>query len=101
MLKSFELANVRCCGCAATIKKMLLEEGFSDIDVDISCEPRIVTVSIGDEAHEAQFKAIVRKLGYPLADEQINFMDAAGLKAKSFVSCAVGKFIDPSETEKT
>lgn len=92
MLQTVEVANVRCSGCAATIKKTLSKEGFTSIDVDLSCEPRKVTAEIADEAHEAQFRAILRKLGYPLSDEQISRLDSAGLKAKSFVSCSVGKF---------
>ncbi len=92
MPQTFEVTNIRCGGCAATIKKALSEEGFSSVDVDLSCEPRKVTVDIVDEAHVAQFRAVLRKLGYPLSDEDVGFMDAAGLKARSFVSCAVGKF---------
>jgi len=92
MLQTFEVANIRCGGCAATIKKALSEEGFTSVEVDLSCEPRKVTVDLVDEAHVAQFRAVLRKLGYPLNDEDVGFMDAAGLKAKSFVSCAVGKF---------
>lgn len=92
MLQSFEVVNVRCGGCAATIKKALKEAGFTGVDVDLSCEPRKVTFDVTDEAQIAQFRAILRRLGYPLCDEKISLADSAGLKAKSFVSCAVGKF---------
>lgn len=94
MRQSFEVANVRCGGCAATIQKTLLEEGFTEIEVDLSCEPRKVTVDIDNEAHVAHLRAVLRRLGYPLADEQIGFFDSAGLKAKSVISCAVGKFAE-------
>lgn len=92
MLQEFEVANVRCGGCAATIKKALKEAGFTDVDVDLSCEPRKVTVNVTDGAQIAQFRAILRTLGYPLCDEKISVINSAGLKAKSFISCAVGKF---------
>lgn len=91
MLVTVEVANVRCGGCAATITKALEAEGFTEINVDLSCDPRKVTAEISDETREELFKTTLRKLGYPLSDETIDFVDAAGLKAKSVVSCAVGK----------
>ena len=84
--------NIRCEGCASTIKTALVKEGFSGIEIDLSCEPRKVTVHVEDEASSAQFRAILRKLGYPLCDEKISLSDSATLKAKSLVSCVVGKF---------
>lgn len=92
MIQTFEVANVRCGGCANTITKALLEAGFQEISIDLSCEPRKVTVEAVNEAQLAQFSTILRKLGYPLANEAIGKIDSAGLQFKSFVSCAVGKF---------
>jgi len=91
------VANVRCSGCAATITKALEAEGFKAVEVDLSCDPRIVSAEIENETRSAQFKEILRKLGYPQADEEVGAWDAAGLKAKSFVSCAVGKFSTKDE----
>ena len=99
MIREFEVANIRCGGCAATIKKTLAEGGFHSVEVDLSCEPRKVIADIKDDDQLAQFRAVLRKLGYPLADEEINFIDSAGLKAKSVVSCAVGKFTQTKETD--
>lgn len=92
MQKSFEVRNIRCSGCANTIEKVLRETGFDQISVDLSCEPRKVTIDIENEAQEAQIRAVLRKHGYPFYDEEINLGQTAALKAKSFVSCAVGKF---------
>lgn len=92
MIKTIEVNNVRCEGCANTIKKSLKNEGFENIEVDLSCEPRKVTVGVKDEASLAQLRVILRKLGYPFCDEEIKFSQAAKLKAKSFISCSVGKF---------
>jgi copper chaperone len=94
MLQTFEVHNIRCGGCASTIEKTLLKEGFKDIEVDLSCEPRKVTVDIQDEASSALFRATLRKIGYPLIDEEVGFLENANLKAKSVVSCAIGKFSD-------
>jgi len=92
MKKSYEVLNIRCGGCASTIKKALLVEGFKNVEVDLSCEPRKVAVELPDEALEAHFIMTLRKLGYPLVDDNIGKIDSAGLKAKSLISCAVGKF---------
>ncbi len=92
MRYTVEVSNIRCEGCATTIKSALKNEGFDGIEVDLSCEPRKVTVYVEDEASSAQFRAILRKLGYPLCDEKISLSNSATLKAKSFVSCVVGKF---------
>jgi copper chaperone CopZ len=92
MIHVLEVANVRCGGCANTITKELQESGFANVSVDLSCEPRKVTVDIVDEDQLALVKAILRKLGYPLNSEENTTLDSAALKVKSFVSCAVGKF---------
>lgn len=91
MIKTYEVANIRCGGCASTIKKALLAEGFENVKVDLSCEPRKVTSFIKNEAQEAQFRDILIKLGYPMADDNYKPFKGISLKAKSFISCAVGK----------
>lgn len=91
MKQTFEVANIRCGGCANTITKALQEAGFTEVEVDLSCEPRKVTAVIADEAQSAHFKAILRSLGYPLTTDERGFGEDTILKAKSFVSCAIGK----------
>lgn len=91
MIETFEVANVRCSGCANTITKALQEAGCKEVLVDLSCEPRTVTVNVTDEAQLAQFQAILRSLGYPLTNQERGFSEETVLKAKSFVSCALGK----------
>jgi|APHig6443718053_1056840.scaffolds.fasta_scaffold35749_2 copper chaperone CopZ len=99
MITAFEVANIRCGGCANTITSSLKEAGFNEVSVDLSCEPRKVTVDILDEAQLAQFKAVLRRLGYPLIGEEEGALDNAALKLKSFVSCAVGKFSTDKESD--
>jgi copper chaperone CopZ len=92
MLRSFEVANVKCGACANTIIKHLTEAGFEEVSVDLLCEPRKVTSVIKNAVHEAQFREMLTKLGYPMADEDHSVLRNVGLKAKSFISCATGKF---------
>lgn len=91
MYETFEVANVRCGGCANTITTSLQKAGFEEVTVDLTCEPRKVTVKIADEAQLAQVQAILRSLGYPLITDERGFSEDTILKAKSFVSCALGK----------
>jgi len=62
------------------------------VNGELACAPRKVTSVIESEVHEAHFRGLLTKLGYPLADEDHNAFESTGLKAKSFISCAVGKF---------
>lgn len=87
MIQTFEVANVRCGGCANTITKALQEAGFKDINVDLTCEPRKVSADIEDEASAAKFIEILKNHGYPLITDENRLKD----KAMSFVSCAIGK----------
>ncbi len=90
MRKSFEVLNVKCGGCAATIKDALKAE-FGEVEVDLELEPRVVSLEIKDEAHEELFRQKIKSLGYPLSDEDLGVISKGTLKAKSFVSCAIGK----------
>ncbi len=85
MKHTYEIQNIRCGGCANTITKALSEE-FEGVVVDVA--GKIVTVEIKDESQIAKGAELLKKLGYPLADEESGIVD----KAKSFVSCAIGKF---------
>jgi hypothetical protein len=39
----------------------------------------------------------MRSLGYPMEDEDLGILTKGGLKAKSFVSCAIGKMSEDKE----
>lgn len=86
MQKSFKVLNVKCGGCANTIKEALRSE-FGEVDVNLNEEPRIITLDIKDEEQEKLFRKKIRSLGYPLEDEE----NGVVVKAKSFISCAIGK----------
>lgn len=82
---------MRCGGCANTITKALEEAGFKDISVDLTCEPRKVSADINTESELETFKEVLKKHGYPLSSDERGLGEDALLKAKSFVSCAIGK----------
>ena len=89
MKQTFEVINVKCGGCAGTLKDKLKND-FGEVEVDLNVEPRKITLDIEDENIEALASAL-KKLGYPLVTEDMGFIDSTTAKAKSFVSCAVGK----------
>jgi copper chaperone len=90
MQKSFKALNIKCGGCANTIKESLKSE-FGEVDVDLMQEPRIVTLEIKDEQAELDFRKKMKSLGYPMEDEEMGTFTKGSLKAKSFISCAIGK----------
>ena len=80
-----EIENLKCGGCAATIKKGILSlEGVKDVTIDV--EKSIVTIASGSENLE-EIKSKLSKLGYPEVGDKNTVLH----KAKSFVSCAVGR----------
>jgi len=87
--QTFEVFNVKCGGCASTLKTKLAQE-FGEIEVNLNVIPRKITLEIKDKDIDKLAKAL-RNLGYPLASEEMSFMDSTSAKAKSFVSCAIGR----------
>lgn len=89
MKQTFEVINVKCGGCASTLKKSLAKE-FGEVEVDLDVTPRKVTLDI-DEGNIGMLRTKLKSLGYPMADEDLNTIEKIGTTAKSFASCAVGK----------
>lgn len=85
---SVEVENIRCGGCANTITRELSKH-FSNVDVDIVS--KTVTVEGKDEEAKNLLIEALNKLGYPLKGQDRGMAKDAVLKAKSFVSCAIGK----------
>jgi copper chaperone len=87
---SFTLSveNIKCGGCANSIRKALAGlEGVGSVDVDI--ERGEVRVDGGDAAR-ATVATRLLELGYPERGTASGVGSAAA-KAKSFVSCAIGR----------
>lgn len=90
MKKTYEVLNVKCGGCANTLINGLKDE-FGEVTVDLDVSPRKITLDI-EENKEEILKTKLRSLGYPLTTDELSGLDKATTTAKSFVSCAVGKF---------
>lgn len=90
-----EVENIRCGGCATTITKRLLEiEGIRAVKVDIHDQAVIVE-------SEADIRATTKQtllgLGYPERGSVAGLASLRG-KAKSVVSCAIGRVGSPINT---
>ena len=85
MKTTLQIENLKCGGCAATIKKGILT--IDDVEnVDVNLEESSVSItSTKNNLKEVKIK--LSKLGYP----EIGDKNTVLHKAKSFVSCAVGK----------
>lgn len=80
--------NIKCGGCASTITSKLNQlASVESCDVDV--EKGLVNVT-GDESGKTEVAELLLKLGYPECGTAEG-LKAAKAKAKSFVSCAVGK----------
>lgn len=86
MKTTLEIQNLKCGGCAHTINTKLNDlENISDVEVDNkNCS---VTFSYTTESTLSEAKTLLAKLGYPEVGDQ----NAITTKAKSFVSCAIGR----------
>ncbi|NVK52527.1 MAG: heavy-metal-associated domain-containing protein [Flavobacteriaceae bacterium] len=77
--------NLKCGGCAATIKKGILSvQKVTDIAVNV--EESTIIVSTTDDV-TAALKEKLSKMGYPEVGDKNTLVH----KAKSYVSCATGK----------
>lgn len=80
--------NIKCGGCANLIKKKMLDQPeINDITIDI--ESGMIKIS-GNEHLRDQYATTLLGLGYP-EKGSVEGLQSAGAKAKSFVSCAVGR----------
>lgn len=85
MTTTIQIENLKCGGCAATIKKGILGiDSVEEVDVDV--ETSEVKVAHGKDVI-SKIKEKLSKLGYPETGDRNTVLH----KAKSFVSCAVGR----------
>lgn len=86
---TLKVQNLKCGGCANTItKKIVALDVATNVSVDV--EASLVHFTCADEAQLSDIKNVLAHAGYPIEDEANPF----STKAKSFVSCAVGRLTD-------
>lgn len=83
-----EVENIKCGGCANTIETRLGKlDGVSAVQVEV--DQGRVTVEAGDADRARLAEALLRS-GYP-EKGTAEGIKAASARAKSFVSCAIGR----------
>jgi len=83
-----EVENIKCGGCASTIMNKLGKlDGVAQVSVDI--EAGRVSVEAAEDSREQLVKTLLHS-GYP-EKGTAEGIKAAKAKAKSFVSCAIGR----------
>ena len=83
-----EILNLKCGGCANSIKKAL--SPINEIE-EVRVDENLSTVSFkstGNPNIESEIRKVLTSLGYPPIDQD----NSAFLKGKSFVSCLRGRF---------
>lgn len=81
--------NLKCSGCVSHVTKKLQGiEGVSDVRVDLDLGQ--VRYQANSAVISKQVLTQLTSLGYPEVGS-VEGLSAAGAKAKSFVSCAIGK----------
>ncbi len=86
METTIHIQNLKCGGCANTITKGISSmESIGNVLVNV--EESTVTFSYSTEEQLEEVKNKLKSMGYP-EDGEANTL---GAKAKSYVSCAIGK----------
>ncbi len=86
MKTTVQIQNLKCNGCASTIKNKLSElENIKEVSVDV--ENDAISFEYDKEDTLETVKIQLHKLGYPLVGED----NKLPTKAKSYVSCAIGR----------
>jgi copper chaperone len=89
MKTSIVVDNLKCNGCANTIRKDIGHvPGVESVEVDV--DSACVTITHDEEPVVAAVRAKLMHLGYPELDS-VHGMAKVALNAKSYVSCAIGK----------
>jgi len=80
------IQNLKCGGCAKTIIKKLSDlDNIADVKVNV--DESSVAFNYKDELDLAVVIETLKENGYPVDGDE----NSLGTKAKSFVSCAIGK----------
>lgn len=97
METKIQIDNIKCGGCAGTIRKSLIAfPGMEQVSVDP--EKELVTMQHNASLDISAVKEKLHQLGYPEKGTTEGF-DKFSSNIKSYVSCAIGKFSEDEKTE--
>lgn len=85
---TLSVENIKCGGCASSIRNKLIETSLAQA-VEVDVELGEVRIDGNPEWRSQAIQALAR-MGYPETGS-VEGVRAAAAKAKSFVSCAVGR----------
>jgi copper chaperone len=88
MIKTFEIQNVKCEGCANTLRKRLHD--FKNVSVDFSVVPRKLNIEI-EENQITELKNRLLSMGYPTVDDELSRTQELKTIINSYMSCMIGK----------
>jgi copper chaperone len=92
------IENLKCSGCAGSIKKGL--RSFSELeDVKVDLDQETVEVSYTDALSLNKIKEKLASMGYPERGTKSGLGKLAA-NAKSYVSCAIGKLSNEEQDDK-
>ena len=96
MVCLISVENIKCGGCANSIRQKLMTiEGVESVSIEVDAgQVSIALTELADkEKTELLIKAKLLSMGYPETGS-VEGLSSVGAKAKSFVSCAIGKMSD-------
>ena len=88
MSYTIAVENIKCGGCANSIRTKLVDQELAD-SVNVHIQQGEVEISGNPDLREQAIAALA-KMGYPETGS-VEGIKAATAKAKSFVSCAIGR----------
>ena len=89
MIRTFEVKNVKCSGCARSLKNKLKDYNSVNIDLSVS-PPRKLSIDI-EEYQIQSLREILKNSGYPMIDDQLTRVEEITTLVNSYTSCMIGK----------
>ena len=95
MIQTFQIKNVKCSGCARSLKNKLKE--FNGVEIDLSVTPRKLSIEIEDDQINS-LKEILRNSGYPMINDELTALEEVKVLVNSYTSCMIGKIEEKLES---
>lgn len=87
MESNIKVQNLKCGGCANSIKNTLEKlKGITNVVIDVKTAE--VSIEHSDAVNLGDIEEKLNRLGYP----KVNAINNMSAKAKSYISCGLGRF---------